>query len=241
MAKKRLKDLKKSKDVYFRRRAKLQALAPTTDLNLEMRQKVKTIKGTKKQVQSQKNKIKSLEKKNRSIRKNAIELEKRYEFEDEEGKKQIETQLNSPDFKTLNLSDEKNKLRALEGKDFYFKVDDGFKIYNINTKDLKKYWRKGKDASIVILKKMKKNASESIDYYNKIIQKEKNTASKERLKKLNNIKNGLEKKLKYTIDKNIDAVESGDLSELDEISDEDEKAYSLLFKVVDTKIDRIGI
>jgi len=239
MAKKKLKDLKKSKDFYFRRRAKQQTLAPVTDVNLEIRQKVKTIKGTKKQVQSQKNKIKSLEKENRKTRDKIKELEVRFTFEDDEGKKRIEEDLKQYRIKSLVL--EKNQLRALEGKDFNFVVDDGFKRYFINTRELKKYWKKGKDASILILKKMGKNTEEAISYYANLIEKEKNTASKSRMKKLNRIKDGLVKKLRHTIKQNIAAVESGDMSELDEVSDDDEKSYSLLFKVVGVNIDRIGI
>lgn len=238
---KRLKDLKKSKDVYFRRRAKDQSLAPVTDLNAEIRQKVKTAKGTKREIKNIENALRSEERKNRAIRKERKELKARFEFEDEIGKAIIEENLRKPDYKTKDLSEIKNRLRAAQGKNFDFTVDDGFKKYKVNTKTLKKIWKKGGDASIVILKKMQTNTDESLEFYKATLAKEKKTAPKSRIKKLNRIIKGLEKKLAYTIKQNIEAIETGDLSELDEISDEDEKAYSILFKVVGNRIDRIGI
>lgn len=241
MAKKKFKELKKSRDVYFRKRAKSQALDPTTDINAEMRLVVKQAKGNPREIQEQKNTIKEAEKKNRAIRDDVRELENRYEFEDPEGKKKIEDELKKPEYVTKDISYEKNALRALEGKEFDFIVDDGFKKYKINTRQIKKIWKEGGDASIIILRKLKQNTKKAVAFYKGVIEKEQKTASKARMKKLNRIKDGLEKKLKYTIDQNIEAIESGDMSELDEISDDGEKAYSLLFKIVDFNIDRVGI
>lgn len=241
MAKKTLPELKKSKDVYFRKRARTQVLSPVTDLNTEIKQAVKTAKGTKEQIEKQKRIIKSVERKNRDILKDKKEIERRYPFEDEQGKAKIDIKLRKPEYKTTSVALAKNKLKSLEGKEFNFIIDDGFKIYKINTKQLKAVWKKGGDVTLIILKKMGRNSEEALRYWNARIEKEKKTAKKSELKKYRRIRDGIQKKLNHTIKQNIEAIESGDLSALDEENEEDEKAYSLLFKMVDLQIDRIGI
>lgn len=239
---KSLQDLKKSKDVYFRNRAiNEESLLPVTDLNAEIRSKSKQLKGKKSDIKAQQNKVKKLESNNRKINKKRKQLEKQYEFEDEEGKKLIEKELKSPDLRTKDLFIDKNYLKALQGKDFDYIINDGFKKYRINVKDLKKYWNKGGDATLPILKKMQKDAKVAIKYYDKLIKKEKNVSSKARLKKLNRIKSALENKLSHTIDKNIEAIETGNMKALDEYNEQGEKAYSLLFRVVGFSIDKATV
>lgn len=239
---KTLRDLKKSKDVYYRKRAEREeALLPSTDLSSEMRMRKKILKGTKKQIQNQKENIKYLEKENRKISQKIKSLEAEYPFVEDARKKEIEKILNSPDLRKKNLSEQKNYLKALEGKPFDFIIDDGFKVYKINSREFEKGWKKGEDASLPILKKMKENTKATIKQYEQMIKKEEKTASKARMKKLRRIKESLEKKLAHTIQKNIDAIEEDDMSELDEISEDDEKAYSILFRIVGLRIDRIGI
>lgn len=232
---------KKEKDSKFRKEARNESFITVTDLNTEIRLKSKELKSKKGDIQSQKNKIKFLEKENKKITEKRKDLEEEYNFSDEDRKKEIKKLLDKPDYKKKNLFIDKNLLKALEGKDFYFVINDGFKKYKINTKELKKYWKKGKDASIPILKRIELDVKNSIKQFNKLIKKEKNTASKARMKKLKRIKSGLEDKLKHTVRKNIEALETGDTKLLDDYSDKGEKAYSLLFKVIGFNIDRIGI
>lgn len=239
---KTLQELKKSKDVHFRNRAeKEESLLPVSDLNAEIRSKGKRLKGNKKDIQQQRSKIKQLEKDNKKISDKRKALEQEYPFVEDARKKEIERLLNSPDYRKKNLSNEKNILKAIEGKPFDFVVDDGFKVYKISSKEFEKKWKKGEDVSLIVLKHMQKNTKETIKHYTNLIKKEGKTASKAQLKKWNRIKDALQKKLTHTIQKNIDAIENDDMSELDEYSEDDEKAYSILFRVVGFKIDRIGI
>jgi len=241
MAQKPINEIKKSRDVYFRRRAKAQSLSPVTDLNAEIRQKVKTSKGTKERIDIQKNRIRLLEKDNKKIRDKKRALEQQLPFQDDKGKKKIETELKKPDYKTISIARAKNKLKRLQGKDFNFYVDDGFKIYKVNTKTIKSAWKRGEDATLLILKKMGSHSEQALKYWNERIKKEKTTATRAEMKKYRRIRDGIQKKLNHTIQQNIAAVETGNMSELDEINEDDEKAYSLLFKVIGEDIDRIGI
>lgn len=236
-----LPELKKIKDTKFRKEARSESLVPITDLNTEIRLKPKNLKGNKGDIQAQKNKIKFLQKENRKVAIKARDLKEEYPFASPERQKEINRLLKTPDYKQKDIFIDKNYLKALEGKDFDFIVNDGFKTYKLNTKELKKYWKKGQDVSLPILQKMEKDTKEAITHYEKLIKKEKKTASKQRLKKLNRIKDGLKKKLDHTIKKNIEAVKTGNMKVLDEYNTEGEKAYSLLFKVVGWSIDRIGI
>lgn len=236
-----LSDYKKGKDSLFRKKAEKATFVVSSDLNPEVRSHTKKTKGKPGEIKAQKNRIKQLEKENRKIKQKRKDLENEYAFADDKRKKEIDKLLDKPDYQPKDLFQDKNLLRYLEGKDFYYVVDDGFKKYKISTKEFKKYWKKGQDVTLPILKRMKKENEETIKKFQKLIEKEKNTATKARMKKLKRILKGLEDKLEHTIEKNIEAIETGNMKVLDEINDEGEKAYSLLFKVVGFSIDRIGI
>lgn len=233
--------LKKKKDKSFRKEAYKESLVTSLDLNADIRLHTKKAKGTKGEIQALKNKIKVLRKDNAKIRAKRKQLEEEYVFSDEEGKKRIEKLLDKPDYKEKDLFTDLNLLKYFEGKDFEYVVNDGFEKYKIKSSEFKKIWKKGGDASLPILKKMKSDAEQSIIHYEKLISKEKKTASKPRMKKLKRILTGLKDKLKHVIDKNIEAIETGNTNVLDEYNEQGEKAYSLLFKVVGFSIDRIGI
>lgn len=237
-----LENLKKSKDVKFRKEIeKSTTLVPITDLNSEVRKKSRKSKSSKGNISAQRNRLRALEKENKKIVAKAKALKDEYPFVDDERKKEIKKLLEKPDYKKKDLFNDKNLLKYLEGKDFDFVIDDGFKKYRINTKEFKKKWKKGEDISAIILRGTKKDLDKSLKHYNKLIEKEKNTASKARLKSLRRIRDGLKNKLKHTVDKNIEAIESGNLKALDEYNDQGEKAYSLLFRVIGFSIDRVGI
>lgn len=241
LSEKSLKEHKKEPDKKFRREAKKEALLPITDLNAEVRLHTKQSKASKSEIESQKNKIKFIEKENKKLSSKRNKLEKRYKKAKPSEKRDITKQLKSPEYQKKDVDKEKNLLNYLEGKDFDYIINDGFRRFKVNTKELKKVWKKGDDISLPILKEMEKDTQEAIKHYQKLIDKEKKTASKARMKKLNRIKKGLQDKLEHVISQNIKAVETGNMKELDEYNDKGEKAYSLLFKVVGFNIDRIGV
>lgn len=238
---KSLSDYKKEKDSKFRSEARKESLITVTDLNAEIRLKPKELKYKKGEIQAQKNKIKFLKKENKKINEKRKDLEEEYPFADIDRKVEIKKLLEKPDYKKKDLFTDRNLLKALEGKNFDFVINDGFEKYKINLREFKKYWKKGKDAGIIILKRLELNIKYSIKDFNELIKKEKNTASKSRMKKLKRIKSALEDKLLYTVRKNIEVLETGNTKLFDEYNDKGEKAYSLLFKVVGFNIDRIGI
>lgn len=238
---KQLSDYKQEKDSVYRKKAREEVLTPVTDLNADIRRVIKTIKGTKGEIVEVKDEIKKIQNKNRENGKKAAQLKKEYPFVSQKRKKEIDRLLGTPDYRQKDASKEKNRLAALQGKDFNFIVDDGFKRHKINTKDIKKIWKKGGDVSLPILKKMKLETEEAIVYYNDLIKKEKKTATKQRMKKLLRIRDGLKNKLDWTLKQNIKAIETGNLKELDKVSDKGEKAYSMIFKVIDVEIDKITI
>lgn len=244
MAKRKtIQELKKSQDVYFRKRAKQNLLIPTTDINSELRIRVKNIKGSKGKVKEQKQKIKAYEKQNNRI-KNQIRKLKEEQVKKKTSKKrkaEIELELKKPEYRTKSLSIERNYLKALEGKNFDLLVNDGFKDRKINTKKLKQIWKKGEDSALILLKGLKEETQKLILQYDKMLKSEKQTASKSRLKKLRKVKAALEDKLKFTIEKNIKAIESGNPKYLDQINDKGDKAYSLLWRIVGFNLDRVGI
>lgn len=238
---KQLSDYKQEKDSVYRKKAREEVLTPVTDLNADIRRVIKTIKGTKGEIAEVKDEIKKIQNKNRENGKKAAQLKREYPFVSQKRKKEIDRLLGTPDYRQKDASKEKNRLAALQGKDFNFIVDDGFKRHKINTKDIKKIWKKGGDVSLTILKKMKLETEEAIVYYNGLIEKEKKTATKQRMKKLRRIRDGLKNKLDWTLKQNIKAIETGNLKELDKVSDKGEKAYSMIFKVIDVEIDKITI
>lgn len=228
---KSIEDKKKSNDKKFRVVADNNGLTPSINLNSEIRAKTTKRKANAGQIRAQKNRVKELNQKRK-------DLEREYPFVEDERKAEIERQLKTNEQK---LFTQKNILKQFEGKNFDFIVDDGFKKYKINSRELKKYWKTGHDASIPILKRMQKNNNQAIKEYKQLIQKKKRTATPAEMKKLKRILNGLENKLAFTIEKNIQALETGDASYLDEISENGEKAYSILNRVVGFNIDRVGI
>lgn len=237
-----LPKLKKEKDSKFVKEVEKDTnLIPTSDLNTEIRLHTRKTKRKKGEIQSQKNRIKALEKENKIIVNKRKALEEEFVFADEKRKAEIKLLLAKPDYKKKDLFQDKNLLKYMEGKDFDYVINDGFKKYRLNTKDLKKYWKKGQDATLPILKKMEKDSKEAIKHFDNLIKKEKKTASKARMKKLRRIRDGLKNKLEHTIQKNIEAVETGNSKVLDEFNEEGEKAYSLLFEVVGFSINRVGI
>lgn len=236
-----LDKLKKQKDEEFRNEAKKEVLVPLTDLNAEIRQHIQSLKGNPAKIERQRLEVNKIEKENNRIRYQIKKLRKEQQTADDERKLEIEIILGKPEYKTKSAADAKNLLNALEGKDFNFRVNDLFERYNINTKEFKKYWERGEDATIVLLKKMQENNDDAIRYYEREIERLKNTATKGELKRLNRIKTALGEKLSFIIEKNIEAIETGDKSVLDDESDGGDKAYSILVKLVGLSIDRIGI
>lgn len=236
-----LKDYKTSKDKTFRKHASDESLLPATDLNTEIRAKVKRLRGTKKQIEAQQNKLYALQQQNKKIKSNVKKLEQERIKATPERKKEIDKLLKSPDYKTKDLFKEKNYLKALQGKNFDYVVNDGFKTYRVNVKDLQKYWKQGGDATLPILKKMEKDNEQAIKHYKNLLKKEAKTATKQQLKKWRRILNALETKLAHTIKKNIQAIETNNTKHLDEYNESGEKAYSILFEVIGFNVNRIGI
>jgi hypothetical protein len=236
-----LSDYKKLADKKFRNEAEKESFISSSSLNSEIRENTKQKKATKGEIQRAKNEITHYSTRNKKIKENVKQLKEEYVFSDDERKKEIERLLEKPDYKEKDLFTLKNNLKKLEGKDFDYIVDNGFEKYKINTKELKKNWKQGDDVTLPILRKMKTDSEKAINHYKKLIQKEKKTASKEKMKKLKRILTGLEEKLNNVIEKNIEALETGDMSILDEYDENGEKYYSILFKVVGYRIDRIGI
>lgn len=228
---KSIEDARKESDKRFRKIADNSGLTPSINLNAEIRQKATRKRANAGQIRAQKNRVRELQQKNR-------DLKNEYPFTEDERKREIERQLKTNEQK---LFTQKNILKQYEGKNFDFIVDDGFKKYKINSRELKKYWRTGGDASIPILKRMQRNNNAAIRDYKKLIQQKKKTATPAEMKKLKRILNGLENKLAFTIEKNIQALETGDASYLDEVNEFGEKAYSILNRVVGFNIDRVGI
>lgn len=238
-----LEKLKKKKDSKYRKEAYNEALTPVTDLNAEIRQSMVNIQDEG-AIQAQINSIKADEKENYKRAYKAHKLRKEQVTTarfNEARVKEIDKELKKPDYKPIDTSAKKNYLKALQGKNYNIIIDDGFKKYAINTKEFKEYFKKGQDASLPILKNMRVHANEAIEFYRKQIEDRKNTATKGEMRRLVRIKDSLEKKLTFTIDKNIQAMETGNAKVLDDISDSGDKAYSILFKVVGFSIDRIGI
>lgn len=236
-----IEKVKTKRDKTFRTRAENTGLTPSISLNAEIREKVQKRKATRGQIKAQENRIKDIQRTNKKIRERRADLELEYPFVDEKRKKEIERLLNSAEYKERDLFTQRNVLKQMRGQNFDFIVDDGFKKYKINSSELKKYWKRGGDASLPILKRMQKNNNEAIRHYKKLINEKKKTASRAEMKKLRRILNGLENKLAFTIEKNIQALETGDSSHLDEISENGEKAYSILNRIVGFNIDRVGI
>lgn len=238
---KSIDELKKTNDKKFVARAENESLIPSTNLNAEIRERATRKRATKNQIIAQKNKIDELTRQNKKIKQRREDLELEYPFTDDERKREIERLLKSPDYQLRDLFTQKNILKQMRGENFDFIVDDGFEKYKINSREFKKQWKIGGDASLPILKRMRRNALKSIKYYKQLIEKSKKSASRVELKKLNRILNGLQNKLLFTIEKNIDALKTGDMSNLDEYNDNGEKAYSILNRVIGFSIDRIGI
>lgn len=241
---KRAQPISKSKskrDSAFRKRGEDNGLTPTINLNSEIRSRVQRKRATKGQIKVQQNKIADIQRQNKKILERRKDLELEYPFTDDARKREIERLLNSREYREQDLFTQKNVLKQMRGENFDFIVDDGFKKYKINSRELKKYWRTGGDASLPILKRMQRNNNEAIRHYKKLINEKRKTASRAEMKKLRRILNGLENKLAFTIQKNIQAVETGDSSYLDEISETGEKAYSILNRVVGFSIDRQAI
>lgn len=228
---KSIEDAKSSKDKKFRKIADAQGLTPTINLNSEIRAKTRRKKATKSEIASQKSRVRELQQKNR-------DLKREYPFTDDKRKAEIERTIKINEQRLFN---QKNVLKQLEGKDFDFIVDDSFKKYKINSREFKKVWKAGGDVSLLIMKKMQKGNNATIKQYKKLIEQKKKTATRAEMKKLKRILNGLENKLAFTIQQNIKALETGDASYLDEISETGEKAYSILNRVVGFSIDKVGI
>lgn len=236
---KSLPEYKTSRDKTFRKHAQQESLIPTTSLNAEIRERAtKRKRASKGQIKTQEDKIKELTRQNKKIKQRREDLELEYPFVDDERKREIERLLKSPDYQTRDLFTQKNILKQMRNENFDFVVDDGFQKYKINTREFKKQWARGDDASLVILKRMQRNAKKAINEYKALIKK---TKDKNELKKLNRILNALQNKLSFTIEKNIQALETGDTSVLDETNDNGDKAYSILNRIVGFSIDRIGI
>jgi len=236
-----LSDFKKLTDKKFRSEAEKESFTTSTSLNSEIRQNISKRKGSKEQIKSAQNEIKNYADKNKVIRKSIKQLKEEYVFSDDKGKERIKKLLEKSEYKTKDLFTLKNNLNKLQGKDFSYIVDNGFKKYKINTKELKKDWKNGQDITLPILKQMKKDSEKTIKDYKKLINKEKKTATPARMKKLKRIVAGLENKLNNVIEKNIQAIETGDMKVLDDYNDNGEKVYSILFRVVGYNIDRVGI
>lgn len=238
---KSLHERKSEKDKKFRQYAEQESLIPTTNLNAEIRSRATRKRASKGQIKSQQNKINDLTRQNKRIKQKREDLELEYPFVDDERKKEIERILKSPDYQLKDLFTQKNILKQLQGREFDFIVDDGFEKYKINSREFKKVWKRGGDASIIILKRMQRNTKRAIKQYKQLIERSKKTASRAELKKLNRILNGLENKLQFTIEKNIESLQTHDASHLDEYNDSGEKAYSILNRVIGFSIDRVGI
>lgn len=238
---KSLPEIKKIKDKKFRTEAEKESLIPSINLNSEIRLRARKKKAKPGQIRAQQNKIRELQNQNKRIKTKRADLELEYPFVDDERKREIDRLLNSPDYRLKDLFIQKNILKQLQGKDFDFIVDDGFEKYKINSREFKRYWKRGDDASIPILKRMQRNTKKTIKYYRDLIKKQEKTASKSELKKMKRILNGLENKLLFTIEKNIEALETGDTTVLDEYNESGEKSYSILNRVIGFSIDRIGI
>lgn len=235
---KSLSDYKKNKDKTFRKHASEELLLPSSDLNTEIRKNTQKRKSKKSEIEAQQNRISALQRDNRKIQTKINDLKNEYAFADDERKREIDKLLKSPDYRKRDLSNERNLLNYLQNKDFDYVINDGFKKYKINTRELKKYWKSGQDATLPILKKMQREARVAVRHFDNLIKKEKNTATRARMKKLKRIRDGLKNKLQHTIDKNIDALESGNMNVLDEYNEQGEKAYSILFRVVGFSIDK---
>jgi hypothetical protein len=240
-APKSLHELKTINDKRFVNAAERESLIPSTSLNAEIRSRVQKRKASRGQIKAQQNKIAELTKQNKRIKSKRADLELEYPFVDDERKQEIERILKSPDYRLKDLFTQKNILKQMRNENFDFIVDDGFKKYKINTREFKREWARGGDASIIILKRMQRNTKTAIREYEKLIKDKKKTASRAELKKYNRILNGLKNKLSFTIEKNIEALQTGDSSHFDEYNDNGDKSYSILNRVIGFNIDRIGI
>lgn len=239
---KSLHDLKNEKDKKFRDNALRESLIPTSSLNAEIRSRVtRKRRATKNQIRNQKKRIDELTKQNRRIKQMRDELELEYPYVEDERKREIERLLKSPDYQMRDTFTQKNLLKQMQNRDFDFVVDDGFEKYKINTREFKKQWRNGNDASIVILKRMQRNTKRAIKKYENEIKQKQKTATKQELKKLNRIVDALKNKLSFTIEKNIESLQTGDSKLLDDYNERGDKSYSILNRVIGFNIDRIGI
>lgn len=99
----------------------------------------------------------------------------------------------------IGLADFRNEIKQLEGSDYYFRVDDGFRTYKIKKSTIE---RKGRDVTVYLLKKYRDSVN--IAYHE--IENDK-MISKEAL----NRKKSIYDRLNINLTRNIDLL-NNDLS-----------------------------
>lgn len=187
-------------------------------------------KGSKDEVEDQEIKVKKIEKQLKKLKREYRKLEDEQrllttsrfrKFEIEENKKLINYRI-----KDLQLPDERNFLKMLKGDDFYHIIDNGFtktkikhselmKEPNIGEKVVRDYIRDINNAIEITKRKIK----------DPDLDKARKNTERKRLKSLN--------KILDVAQTNLDAIESGEMDELDL---DDEKRYPFLVLIVGDRI-----
>lgn len=131
------------------------------------------------------------------------------------------------------LKDFKNTINQIDGKDYYFVVDDGFKTYRVKKSELES--KSPEEVNIYFLKKFGRNINE--------VKKEVETDIKKKIDIDKNKKTliGLIK-LRDNVDRNIETVNEGGEYEYDDYYSNvlNDEAYPIFVDVVDNYV-RIGV
>lgn len=181
------------------------------DREIKKRTKKDEWKGTKEEIKQAKKFSEQIKKKNAQIRYQVKKLkqEQLKRGTPKERVKEIDKELKSNKYKTISQSGEKNYLNMLEGKDFYHVIDNGFTTYKIKNSDLIKQGNIGLNSIEKIIEDMANMKKElKLKLKNKHLPKAERERYKSSLKGIN--------KLYNITEKNREALEENDFSELEE-------------------------
>lgn len=123
---------------------------------LKLNKNLKSFKQGKKQVEKQKKHIENIKKKNNKTKYQILKLKKEQVRKGTPAARvrQIDKMLKSEDYRLIDLKAEKNYFDMIQGKDFYYVVNDGFKKTKIKRSKLIKmenpalYFSKGIEKEI---------------------------------------------------------------------------------------------